>query len=86
MLVESRDPRRVDRHHAGHPGPVEQAAAHHDVADDGQGGLEAEHAGRGVDERLLLVVPRVRRVVRGDRVDGPVGESLPQRADVLLGP
>src|SRR5690606_8772787 len=50
---------------------------------DGEGGLEPEHAAGGVVPLLLLLLGRVRGVVGGDRVDGAVGQRGPQRVDVL---
>ena len=57
----------------------------HHLADHRERGLQAEHPEGGVDERVLLVVARVRRVVGGDRVDGAVGQRVAQRGDVLVG-
>ena len=55
----------------------------HRLQDDPEGGLQAEHAERGLGERVLLVVPGVRGVVGGHRVDRAVGQPVPQRLDVL---
>ena len=70
-------------HAVGEAGEVEGAGADHRVVDDGEGGLEPEHAEGRVDEGVLLVVTRVRCVVGRDGVDGAVGERGPQRLDVL---
>ena len=80
------DARGRGRHDARDSGPVEQARAHEHLADDRQGGLEAEHAEGRVGEGVLLVVPGVRRVVGRDGVDRAVDERGPQRLDVLRRP
>ena len=66
--------------------PVQPAGVDHGLDHHRQRGLQAEHAGRGFDEGVLLVVAGVRGVVGADRVDGAVGQCLPQRGHVLVGP
>ena len=52
------------------------------VIGERQRGLEPEHAGRGLVERLLLRLLRVRRVVGGDGVDRAVGQRAADGLDV----
>ena len=83
---EAGDPGRRVRHPLGHPGPVQPTCGDHRLDHHGQGGLQAEHAGGGVHEGVLLVVPGVRRVVGAHGRDRAVGEGLPQGGHVLVRP
>ena len=75
-----------DRHPFGQLGPVQQAGVDHGLHHHSERGLQAEHPERRLSERVLLVVPRMWRVVGRHRVDGPVRQCLPYGLDVLVGP
>ena len=85
VVGQAGDPRRAGGHQPGEVGPAEPAVGDEQVVHHREGGLEAEHAERRVDERVLLVVPGVRGVVGGDRVDGAVEQALDERLAVLAG-
>ena len=83
MSGQGRDPGRLHRHDPGDTGPVEQTGADHDVADNRECRLQAEHPGGGVHEGVLLVVAGVRRVVGRDGVDRAVCQGRSEHFDVL---
>ena len=74
-LPRERGERLRERQHAGR---------HERGVHDGQRGLDAEHAGRGVLERDVFRLARVRCMVGGDRVDRPVEQRGAERVDVGL--
>ncbi len=83
-IGDAGDRRRTPRHRRqdvldGHPRVAEDRQA------DAQRCLQPDHARRGLVERLFLDRRRVRRVIRGDGVDGPVDDALDERLDVCLG-
>ena len=53
---------------------------------EGEGGLEAEHPRGSLVEGKFLHVWSVRGVVRGDRVDRPIGQAFADRPYVDIGP
>ncbi len=83
VVGQTGDPGRTGGHQPGEVGPAEPAVGDEQVVHDGEGGLQAEHAERRVDEGVLLVVPGVRGVVGGDGVDGAVEQPLDERLAVL---
>ncbi len=80
--VKLADRGRPGGHPVSHPGPVQQAGVDHGGVHDPQRGLQPGHPERGHLPLGFLVLHRVRRMVGGDAVDGPVGEPGAQRLDV----
>ena len=65
--------------------PGQTARGDHGLHHHAESLLQPQHAGPGVHEGVVLVLGCVGSVVRGDRVDGAIGQGLPYRLHMLAG-
>ena len=83
---DAQDPRRVDREHFDQACDIDFPAMNQMFERNAQRGFQADDTERALLKLLHFFAARVRRMIRGDRVDSSVDDALDNRVHIARRP